>query len=55
MIERARAVAQNNQAPPIHLQNNLAGGGIGRPRQVSESEERLYEVTLIAGFPFDRW
>ena len=54
MIERSIAVAQAVEAPPYTYQKRSVMESLDPDGQVMKTEEKVYQVTLIGGFPFRR-
>jgi hypothetical protein len=54
IIERAQAVARAEQSPPHLYEKHSLFEELDARGQTIKSEERVYQVMLIAGFPFNR-
>lgn len=54
MIERAQAVARAELGPPYLYEKRSLLEELDASGQTLKSEEKIYQVRLIAGFPFNR-
>ncbi len=54
MLERAQAVARDELGTHYAYQKRSLLAHLDAAGQTFKSEEKFYEVTLVAGFPFDR-
>jgi hypothetical protein len=54
MIARAQAVARDEQGPQYSYEKRTLLKQLDAEGQIIKSEERLYQVRLMAGFPFTR-
>jgi hypothetical protein len=54
MIERAQAVALAEQAPKYQYEKRAVLEHLDASGQAAKSEEKVYRVTLVGGFPFNR-
>jgi hypothetical protein len=54
MVDRAQAIARDEQGPRYTYENRSRLAHLDAGGQTIKSEEKIYQVTQIAGFPFSR-